>query len=254
MAPERLRSILKAVERGETSVDDALEKLRTFSFEDLGFAKDDHHRSLRRGFPEVIFGPGKTAGQIAGIARRLAESGQIVLVTKTTSEAYRAEVLAGMAEAFKGVRKATKPAAWDAFQASLAGSPDATVSKQIRDLGTLFGDGRALDESKRVALDPKAELGQRRAALQTLIDSRPEDLRAICEKLLDDRDINALAAKGLSREPRSGALQCRPFQRHALASCFPRFGARSALGRALVSKNGRSRPNAQSPMPAKRAG
>jgi pyridinium-3,5-biscarboxylic acid mononucleotide synthase len=90
MDPERLRSILKAVERGETTVDAALEKLRTFSFEDLGFAKVDHHRSLRRGFPEVIFGPGKTPGQIAGIARRIAESGQIVLVTKTTEEAHRA--------------------------------------------------------------------------------------------------------------------------------------------------------------------
>jgi len=72
------------------TADSAAEKLRTVSFEDLGFAKIDHHRSLRRGFPEVIFGPGKTPPQVAAIATRLAETGQIVLVTKTTEEAYRA--------------------------------------------------------------------------------------------------------------------------------------------------------------------
>jgi NCAIR mutase (PurE)-related protein len=90
MDPERLRKILKAVERGEMTADSAAEKLRTLSFEDLGFAKIDHHRSLRRGFPEVIFGPGKSPSQIAAIATRLAENGQVVLVTKTTEEAYRA--------------------------------------------------------------------------------------------------------------------------------------------------------------------
>src|SRR3972149_6665386 len=93
MDPERLRKILKAVERGEMTADGAAEKLRTLpfkAFEDLGFAKIDHHRSLRRGFPEVIFGRGKTPAQIAAIASRLSENGHIVLVSKTTEEAYRA--------------------------------------------------------------------------------------------------------------------------------------------------------------------
>jgi hypothetical protein len=78
------------------TADGAAEKLRTLpfkafeGFEDLGYAKIDHHRSLRRGFPEVIFGPGKSPSQIAAIAARLAEQGQIVLVTKTTEEAFRA--------------------------------------------------------------------------------------------------------------------------------------------------------------------
>jgi NCAIR mutase (PurE)-related protein len=93
MDPERLRRILKAVEQGEMTADSAADKLRSLpfkAFEDLGFAKIDHHRTLRRGFPEVIFGPGKTPAQIAAIASRLAENGQIVLVTKTTEEAFRA--------------------------------------------------------------------------------------------------------------------------------------------------------------------
>jgi hypothetical protein len=90
MDPERLLQILCAVERGEMTAAGAAKKLRTLSFEDLGFAKVDHHRSLRRGFPEVIFGPGKTPSQIAAIAQHLADNGHVVLVTKTTEEAYRA--------------------------------------------------------------------------------------------------------------------------------------------------------------------
>ena len=90
MDPERIRTVLKAVERGETTADAAFENLRTLSFEDLGFAKIDHHRSLRRGFPEVIFGPGKTPAQIAAIASRLAENGHVVLVTKTSPDAFGA--------------------------------------------------------------------------------------------------------------------------------------------------------------------
>jgi pyridinium-3,5-biscarboxylic acid mononucleotide synthase len=90
MTPDRLREILTAVERGELSADAASNKLRTLGFEDLGFAKVDHHRSLRRGFPEVVFGPGKSPEQVSAIAAKLSESGQRVLVTKTTEAAFHA--------------------------------------------------------------------------------------------------------------------------------------------------------------------
>jgi len=89
MTPERLREILERVERGEETAQAALERLKFLAFEDLGFAKVDHHRALRRGFPEVIFGPGKTPDQIAVIATKLAADGQTVMVTKTTREAFR---------------------------------------------------------------------------------------------------------------------------------------------------------------------
>lgn len=88
MHPDNLRQLLEAVAAGSTSVEQATEKLRQLPFEDLGYAKIDHHRHLRRGFPEVVFGPGKTPSQIAAIASRLIEQGQNVLVTKTTQEAY----------------------------------------------------------------------------------------------------------------------------------------------------------------------
>jgi NCAIR mutase (PurE)-related protein len=67
-----------------------LQFLRQKPFEDLGFARIDHHRHVRQGFPEVVFGQGKTPDQIAVIARTLADAGQNLLVTRTTADAHRA--------------------------------------------------------------------------------------------------------------------------------------------------------------------
>jgi NCAIR mutase (PurE)-related protein len=88
MNPEKIREILAAVASGSSSVDEASESLRLLPFEDLGFVKIDHHRHLRRGFPEVIFGLGKTPTQIRTIASRMIGQGQNVLVTKTNQDAF----------------------------------------------------------------------------------------------------------------------------------------------------------------------
>lgn len=85
MDPERLRKLLEQVRAGATDVEGALQQLRRLPFQDLGFAHVDHHRALRQGVPEVIFGEGKTAPQIAGVARSLVEAGQPVLVTRLDS-------------------------------------------------------------------------------------------------------------------------------------------------------------------------
>ena len=82
MSPERLRELLAQVSAGTVSADDALEQLKGLPFEDLGFAKVDHHRPLRTGFPEVIFGSGKTPAQIVEIARSLNDRAQNVLITR----------------------------------------------------------------------------------------------------------------------------------------------------------------------------
>jgi NCAIR mutase (PurE)-related protein len=82
MDPKRLRTLLEQVRAGSTDVEGALQQLRRLPFQDLGFAHVDHHRALRQGVPEVIFGEGKTAPQIAGVARSLIEAGQSVLVTR----------------------------------------------------------------------------------------------------------------------------------------------------------------------------
>ncbi|HTP85677.1 MAG TPA: hypothetical protein VMJ34_01965, partial [Bryobacteraceae bacterium] len=71
MDEQLLRSLLDDVRSGAASVDDALERMRHLPFEDLGYAKLDHHRALRHGLTEVVFGKGKTAEQVVGIATRL---------------------------------------------------------------------------------------------------------------------------------------------------------------------------------------
>jgi NCAIR mutase (PurE)-related protein len=82
MQKSALRALLESVKRGEVPVDSALDQLRDLPFADLGFAQVDHHRSLRVGLPEVVFGLGKTQEQIIGIVRELHAKGQAALVTR----------------------------------------------------------------------------------------------------------------------------------------------------------------------------
>jgi NCAIR mutase (PurE)-related protein len=86
MDPKALRAMLEAVRSGETGIDDALATLRDLPFRSLGFATVDHHRALRLGHPEVIFGAGKTREQILAITREIASHGQNVLATRVTAE------------------------------------------------------------------------------------------------------------------------------------------------------------------------
>ncbi len=87
MDAQETRALLAQVARGETSVEDALIRLKTAPFADLGFAKPDYHRGLRQGTAEVIYGAGKTAAQIADIAESLLASGQkTVLITRLPPE------------------------------------------------------------------------------------------------------------------------------------------------------------------------
>jgi NCAIR mutase (PurE)-related protein len=86
MDPQRLRELLDGVRRGSTSIEDALAELRDLPYADLGYAAVDHHRTLRQGAPEVIFGHGKTAAQIVGIARELARTRQNVLITRLDAD------------------------------------------------------------------------------------------------------------------------------------------------------------------------
>jgi NCAIR mutase (PurE)-related protein len=89
-----LRSLLDDVEQRRITAEAAHERilqyLRQSPFEDLGFARIDHHRRWRKGFPEVVFGQGKTPEQIASIAERIVGAGHTLLVTRTTEEAASA--------------------------------------------------------------------------------------------------------------------------------------------------------------------
>jgi NCAIR mutase (PurE)-related protein len=94
MTPAELRSLIEAVGEGRIKAEAAharlLDELRNSPFEDLGFARVDHHRSIRQGFPEVILGIGKTPDQIAAIAIRVLDRGHPLLVTRATIDIWRA--------------------------------------------------------------------------------------------------------------------------------------------------------------------
>ena len=138
-------------------------------------------------------------------------------------------VLRGMSEAFKGWHRAPKPAAWDRLAASAAAKRQPEL---IRELSTLFGDGRAMEEIRNIVLNEKAELPAREAALRTFIEARPPDLRSVCESLLEVRTLNATAVRGL-------ALFDDPAIGTRLANDYGKFqpGERPAVIETLISRS-----------------
>ncbi|MGO9125427.1 MAG: nickel pincer cofactor biosynthesis protein LarB [Terriglobales bacterium] len=90
MNSDSILKLFQQVRRGKLSPDEAVARLRHFPFEDLGFAKLDHHRWLRAGMPEVIFGQGKTPAQMAQIFARLALHGGNILATRCSEEQFAA--------------------------------------------------------------------------------------------------------------------------------------------------------------------
>jgi len=90
MTRERIEKLLRALQSGRLSLPAALDRFKTLPYEDLGFASVDHHRSLRQGFPEVIFCEGKTRAQIVAIARGLLEKGGPLLATRAAADVAKA--------------------------------------------------------------------------------------------------------------------------------------------------------------------
>jgi NCAIR mutase (PurE)-related protein len=90
LTAEEIESLLRRVQSGELAVEDAVSQLRLLAVEDLGFAHVDHHRVLRKGFPEVIFCEGKTPEQVSAIAASLRARGGTVLASRANAEAYEA--------------------------------------------------------------------------------------------------------------------------------------------------------------------
>ncbi|MBN2432308.1 MAG: nickel pincer cofactor biosynthesis protein LarB [Acidobacteria bacterium] len=98
MNEKELVKLLHDLQEKRISPEEAVGQLRRHPFEDLGYARVDHHRSLRHGFPEVIFGRGKTVEQVAGIAERILSHSRNLLITHATPDMYRelAETVAGL--------------------------------------------------------------------------------------------------------------------------------------------------------------
>jgi putative heme-binding domain-containing protein len=186
---------------------------------------------------------------VALIARRLGEDIEarpaaldalLSLAANRTVE-FQAQVVSGLGAALAGWRKARRPPGWDAFQAKLDAMADSNLRARVRELEVLFGDGRALDEVRRLAMNEKAEIDERKAALWTLIESRPPDLRSICERLVRVRYLNAVAVRGLALfdDPAIGkslAQNYRAFHPSERPSAMETLVSRPAFARALLDQ------------------
>jgi NCAIR mutase (PurE)-related protein len=142
----QIESILKEVSDGRTGVGDALERLKDLPFEDLGFAKLDHHRALRTGMPEVIFAAGKTTAQVAAIFARMAKAGGNVLATRASREAFEAvaavEPAAIYHEAARAITLAQAPTTPGAGTVAVvcAGTSDLPVAEEAAVTARLMGN------------------------------------------------------------------------------------------------------------------
>lgn len=217
--------------RGEDADDHNLPHLVWFGISPLGEAD----AAALVGIAETCAWP-KT---LRWIARSLAgemEKNPAVIDSLLTMAAKRESaaqlaLLSGVSEGLQGWQKAKKPKSWDTLVAAVEPKSDASLNGLLRELSVLFGDGRALDEIKALVLNESADLAMRKAALETLIANRPDDLRQLCEKLLDNRHLNATAVKGL-------ALYDDASLGESLAKRYKKFdpAARPALMEVLVSR------------------
>src|SRR5512136_2959249 len=89
MNSKNILQLLTNIQSGRMTPDQGLTRLKHLPFEDLGFARVDHHRTLRQGFPEVIFGPGKKPEQIVAIAKSLMRQKSNILVTRTNAAVFK---------------------------------------------------------------------------------------------------------------------------------------------------------------------
>jgi len=147
---KELQDLLDAVARGEldtaTAHRQVMDALRARPFEDLGFARVDHHRSLRQGFPEVVLGIGKTPAQIAGIAAEIAGRGSSLLVTRASAAAFDAvrQVVPGVSyhaeAAIISLRQQDITPGKGTIVVAAAGTSDISVAEEAACTAELMGN------------------------------------------------------------------------------------------------------------------
>jgi putative heme-binding domain-containing protein len=192
-----------------------------------------------------LMGRGRIPVVLRLTARRLGEDVEsrpgpidaLLRITTKRPRAFQEAVLAGLLDALTGWRKAAPPGSWKAFRESI----DPELAERARPLDVLFGDGRALEEVRRLALDEGAPIESRRDALATLIDARPSDLREVCERLIRTRFLNAIAARGLTLidDPEVGiklARSYRSFHPSERPAALEAMTSRSSFAMALLDE------------------
>ena len=147
MTEKKIRQILDGVAAGKMTPVSAFKRLRDLPFDDLGFAKVDNHRNLRRGVPEVIFGEGKTADQLAAIGQRVLASGTNLIITRLAADKARAvkhklRALVYHADARIGaiVKERVKPVGQGVVMVLSAGTSDMPVAEEAALCAELFGN------------------------------------------------------------------------------------------------------------------
>jgi len=147
MTEKRIRQILDGVAAGSMTPGAAFKRIRELPFEDLGFAKLDSHRSIRRGIPEVVFGEGKTADQLAAIGRRVLASGTNLIITRLAADKarivkrkIRALVYHRDARLGAVVKEHRKPSGRGIVMVLSAGTSDIPVAEEAALCAELFGN------------------------------------------------------------------------------------------------------------------
>ncbi|HUA32483.1 MAG TPA: nickel pincer cofactor biosynthesis protein LarB [Candidatus Binataceae bacterium] len=147
MTPKRIREILDSVAAGKLESGAAFEQLRELPFHDLGFAKIDGHRALRRGVPEVVFGQGKSVEQIVAIGKRITSAGMNLIVTRiepAKASAVRRKLSAlryyPEAQLATIVREKVKPSGHGTIMVISAGTSDIPVAEEAALCAELFGN------------------------------------------------------------------------------------------------------------------
>ena len=140
-----LGRLLAAVRAGEIDVDTALARLRSLPYDDLGFAKVDHHRALRGGAPEAVFCPGKTPDQVVAIVRRLAEHHANVVATRADAAMAHAVAEAGVPHVYHERARllVVRPEISDAIGLiviAAAGTADLPVAEEAALVGEALGN------------------------------------------------------------------------------------------------------------------
>ncbi len=146
MNEARLRALLEEVQQGRCDIDHAVGEMRHMPFEDLGFAKVDHHRALRHGMPEVILGQGKTADEVGAIASKLLERSPNLLVTRASEAMFEAvRAIDDAAEYFSRsgairVQRDSKTLGNGRIAVVCAGTSDIPVAEEARVTAEVMGN------------------------------------------------------------------------------------------------------------------
>lgn len=147
MNQDTLKDLLVRLQKKEVSVDEALDKLKDLPFEDIGFACIDHHRSLRRGLSEVIFGEGKDVDEIIAIAERMAEHNENIMITRLASDKaakiqgkYRDSVYHGKSRILTITRHPVKDQGKGVILVMSAGTSDIPVAEEAAITARFMGN------------------------------------------------------------------------------------------------------------------